>query len=128
MIIANVDYKDLVDIFKLYKENYEPMNNKFAHNFVYAVDNKIVGFVIYTLIYENLEIVDIFIDKENRRKNIGTKLLEKVFIGNENKKITLEVNINNIGAIEFYKKLGFEKVAIRKGYYNGVDGYLMMKK
>ena len=39
--------------------------------------------------------------------------------------ITLEVNKENIPAIKLYRKLGFKDVAIRKGYYNGVDGILM---
>ena len=42
--------------------------------------------------------------------------------------ITLEVNINNINAIKLYEKYNFEKVAVRKGYYDGVDGYLMERK
>ena len=29
---------------------------------------------------------------------------------------------------ELYEKYGFEKVGIRKGYYNGIDGILMFRK
>ena len=43
-------------------------------------------------------------------------------------KLSLEVNINNQFAIKLYNKYGFEVVVIRKGYYNGVDGYLMERK
>ena len=39
--------------------------------------------------------------------------------------ITLEVSKENKAAIELYKKFNFNEVAIRKGYYNGVDGILM---
>jgi ribosomal protein S18 acetylase RimI-like enzyme len=42
--------------------------------------------------------------------------------------ITLEVNINNEYAIRLYEKYKFKKVAIRKAYYNGTDGYLMERK
>ena len=47
--------------------------------------------------------------------------------GKENKcsNITLEVKRCNLGAIGLYKKYGFSEVAIRKGYYDGVDGLLM---
>ena len=41
------------------------------------------------------------------------------------KSITLEVKIDNFPAIHLYEKYGFEKKAIRKGYYNGIDGILM---
>ena len=46
----------------------------------------------------------------------------------ENKDITLEVNIKNSIAIKLYKNFGFEEKAIRKGYYNGIDGILMERK
>ena len=37
----------------------------------------------------------------------------------------LEVNKENTYAIKLYKKVGFKEVAIRKNYYDGVDGILM---
>ena len=39
--------------------------------------------------------------------------------------ITLEVRENNQEAISLYQKFNFEKKAIRKGYYQGIDGLLM---
>ena len=30
--------------------------------------------------------------------------------------------------MNLYKKFGFEKKAIRKGYYHGIDGILMERK
>ena len=53
---------------------------------------------------------------------VGSGLIELI-----DKNITLEVNEKN-PAVKFYKKIGFEIVSIRKGYYNGQDGYLMEKK
>lgn len=44
------------------------------------------------------------------------------------KDITLEVNINNIPAINLYKKYGFEKVGVRKKYYNNLEDALIMTK
>ena len=41
------------------------------------------------------------------------------------KNITLEVKKDNIVALKLYKKMGFEEKAIRKNYYNGIDGILM---
>ena len=42
--------------------------------------------------------------------------------------ITLEVKKSNNNAIHLYEKLGFNKVSIRKGYYQGIDGILMEKE
>ena len=44
------------------------------------------------------------------------------------KNITLEVSTRNNIAINLYKTYGFTKVAIRKNYYNGIDGLLMIRK
>ena len=63
---------------------------------------------------------------EYRNKGIATILMEKLL--EEALDITLEVRIDNEIAINLYRKFGFEKVAIRKGYYNGVDGILMERR
>ena len=49
----------------------------------------------------------------------------KKFIEIVDKNITLEVKIDNYPAIKVYEDNGFKMVAIRKGYYNGIDGILM---
>ena len=49
-------------------------------------------------------------------------------INKVNKDITLEVKEDNVPALKLYEKYGFKKVAIRKGYYNGIDGILMERK
>ena len=68
--------------------------------------------------------------KKNKRQNkIGTKMLEELIkIAKERslKNITLEVNINNISAINLYKKYNFKEVGIRKKYYNNLDDALIM--
>ena len=128
MIKKNVNIELLKELFKEYKENYKVINNDFTHNYCYVIDDKIIGFIIYSTIYENTEIIDIFVSKDYRNKNIGYKLLNKVLEENKNNNITLEVNVTNKIAINLYKKLNFEVVATRKGYYNGVDAYLMLKK
>ena len=55
-------------------------------------------------------------------------MLMHKLIDDTNKSITLEVNKNNIPALNLYKKFDFNEVAIRKNYYNGVDGILMERK
>ena len=116
------------DIFKEYKEDYNPIYNDYTYNFCYIKYNKVVGFIIYTSLYENVEIVDIFVSEKYRNKRIGSMLLNEVVRRNKKKNISLEVNVNNEYAIKLYKSLKFEIAATRKGYYNGVDGYLMVKK
>ena len=42
--------------------------------------------------------------------------------------IDLEVNSLNKKAINLYQKYGFKTINIRKKYYNGIDGFLMLKE
>ena len=44
------------------------------------------------------------------------------------KSITLEVKETNIKAIHLYEKFDFSKVAVRRKYYQGIDGILMEKE
>jgi len=62
---------------------------------------------------------------------IASKLmLHMIEDGEKNniKNVTLEVNVNNKEAIALYKKYGFVICATRQGYYNGEDGYLMIRE
>ena len=105
--------------------------NAFTKYFIYMEKSNIIGVVNYYDLYERFELSYIEVIKEYRNKKIGSLLME--FLINKGLEkgidnITLEVNINNKYAIDLYKKYNFEIVANRKGYYDGVDGYLMERK
>ena len=116
-----------------YKLNnvYKINNNPFCNYIIYEEKKIILGFIIYSLIYERAEIEYIYVDKNYRRNHIGTKLInymEKNAISNKCTNITLEVSIKNTEAYNLYLKNGFIEVATREKYYNGVDALLMLKK
>lgn len=124
------DIKELNKLGLLLHENYEFTLDKFSYCNVIQLENEIIGFVIYSVIYERAEIVDIVINPSHRKKSYASLLLNNVINtlkqeGIEN--ITLEVSETNNKAIGLYKKLGFKVVAKRKKYYNENDGYLMKK-
>ena len=104
--------------------NNEFNNNPFAHLLILFEDDKIIGYLYYSDIYDRLEINQIEIDSNYRNCGYGTKLLD-YFTKNVDKNITLEVKEDNIPAITIYKKFNFKQTAIRKGYYEGIDGLLM---
>ena len=117
----NIDYLNSLSDYKI-------SLNEFNHVLVYEKDNKIVAFLDYSKMYERMEINYIFVINEYRRNNIAYELIKYMIDNNEFENITLEVNINNLSAINLYKKHGFEIVAVREKYYNGVDGYLMERR
>ncbi len=106
-------------------------NNPYTNYLIYLIDDKIVGFINYLLIYDRMEIVNFNVLEFFQDNHIGSSLLEKIIEiakNNKLKNITLEVRSDNVKAIYLYKKYGFKEVAIRKNYYNDTDGILMEKE
>ena len=106
-------------------------SSPYSRTINYKIDDKIIGYIDYSLIYDRMEIDNIKVEEEYQDKGIGTKLMSYlVSIAIENKvdNITLEVRKSNNKAIHLYKKFGFHEVAIRKYYYGDEDAILMEKK
>jgi len=104
-------------------------NSPFTHTLVYIDNNNVVGFLIYDVLYEKVEIIYIFVSEECRNKGIAKTLLNHLInTCSDKENITLEVKADNVKAINLYKKFDFKSVAIRKKYYDGIDGILMEKK
>ena len=99
-------------------------NNPFAKILIYKVNEKVICYLYYSDIYDRAEINQFEVEISHRNCGKGKKLLNKM-LEVVDKSITLEVKIDNFPAIHLYEKYGFEQKAIRKGYYNGIDGILM---
>ena len=127
MIEEIKDISLLKDLFNEYKDNYDPIINDYTKVYAYKIDNKYVSFIVGQILYENAEIIDIYVTPEYRRKGIAKKLMNTIIDNKDVKNITLEVNINNKNAILLYNSLGFKEATKRKGYYNGEDALLMLK-
>lgn len=107
------------------KEEFE--KNPYAKVLLLVEEDKVIGYLYYSDIYERAEINQIEIDSFHRNCGKGDFLL-KYFLELIQKDITLEVRENNQYAIKLYEKNGFQRKAIRKGYYQGIDGILMERK
>lgn len=136
MIVRTYNERDIFDINNLgsqLHDNYKFNLDSFSNCFVCVFEDKILGFVTYSIIYERAEIIDIIIDEKYRKTGCGAALIkciiDECLIKNVYN-ITLEVNEDNSNAIKFYEKLGFNKVAVRRNYYdNGnKNAYVMEKK
>jgi len=116
-----------IDFINTFSE-YQVKQNPFSKVYVYIENGSIIGFLDYSVIYERIEINYIFVLKEYRRQGIALQLIQNMMDNHDWENITLEVNIENKAAIDLYKKLGFEIVATRPMYYDGVDAYLMERR
>ena len=121
---SNQTSNSFVDLKELEKELSQ---NPFGKILVYKKENRIIAYLYYSEIYERVEINDIEVEEQYRNMGIGTELLNKL-TEIVQKSISLEVRINNYNAIKLYKKFGFQEKAIRKGYYQGNDGILMVRE
>jgi ribosomal-protein-alanine N-acetyltransferase len=94
-------------------------------------ENELLGIITFSIIYERAEINYICVKENMQGKNIGSNLLEKAveIIKKSNCKIiSLEVREDNQRAINLYKKYNFNIETIRKKYYGGKDGILLIRK
>lgn len=121
--INNINILDNSFINKEYIEK-ELSLNPYGKVLLLEENSIIIGYLYYSDIYERAEINQIEVTEDKRKMGKGTLLMDYL-INKVNKDITLEVREDNISAIKLYEKYGFKRVAIRKGYYNGVDGILM---
>ena len=128
MINKNVDINNLDYIFSEYKKDYNPIVNEFTKIYTYEINNEVCAFIIFSIMYEKCEIIDIFVLNQYRRKGLASLLINEILKDNNIENITLEVSSLNTSAINLYKKLGFKEVAIRKNYYENCDGILMLKE
>lgn len=106
-------------------------NNPFVRCVNYVIDDKVVGYLEYSLIYDRMEINNIMVEVDYRNKGIGSKLMGYLIseaIINRVVNITLEVRVSNEIARHMYNKFGFNEVALRKFYYGNEDGILMEKQ
>lgn len=121
-MIKEIAKEKVINIF-----NIDEIDSPFRKCFCYEEED-ILGYFCIDIIYEKIELVNIFVKNEYRNRKIGTFMLKYLidFARNNNiYNITLEVDENNIYAIKLYEKCGFIKKAIRKNYYNNSDGILM---
>ena len=75
---------------------------------------KIIGFVIFYHVRDEIEIIQIGVTKSCQRKSYGSLIVNKIKKLKDIRKIFLEVSVDNTQAINFYLKNGFKKIGIRK--------------
>lgn len=118
--LVNKNFRKLFNMENILKEEYSRV-------FGYEENNRVIGFLHITILYEVVDIINIVVDENYRNQKIASNLLDHMMsdLTTDTKIITLEVNVTNEAAINLYKKFGFEIVNIRKNYYDNEDGYLM---
>jgi ribosomal-protein-alanine N-acetyltransferase len=97
---------------------------------VHEPDQKVVGYIIYWQIRDEVQITNLALHPDFRGRGIGETVLAvilKEVRGKGATFVTLEVRSSNTPAVSLYRKLGFKILGTRKGYYGNPveDAYVM---
>lgn len=96
----------------------ESLNLDFTKGLVAKINNEPIGFILYQVMGDELEILTFCVSPLFRRKGIGERLLSKAlaFLPPEGK-AHLEVAADNIAACRLYEKHDFVIAGKRPCYY-----------
>ncbi|SJZ44294.1 ribosomal-protein-alanine N-acetyltransferase [Pilibacter termitis] len=111
---------------------------QFLHSFKYETyllymdKEEILGFLSYTKVLDEAEVVNIAVLNQAKSKGIGKQLLHVLYNELKNEQavlLFLEVRESNEIARVFYEKEGFIKISERKNYYHSpVENAIVMQK
>ena len=120
--VYNKPYWNVAMIKKLF------IDSIFETIWVIEIGKKIIGFLIEQRCDNEINLLNVAIDKPFQNKGIGKKLINHYLnIIPANSSVFLEVNKANIIARKIYADLNFKNIGMRKNYYNDGGDALIMK-
>ena len=82
-------------------------------------DDTVVGFLAFEQVVDEGSIVEVAVHPDHRRRGIARGLITSAIDSADGlHTVFLEVRESNTPAIMLYESLGFERIAVRKGYYD----------
>lgn len=107
------------------------LENKIAFYIVAEHDGVAVGYAGLWNMCQSADIMNVGVSPDFRRQGIAERMiaeLEKFCRNSGIFEINLEVRVSNTPARQLYEKMGFCEIGIRKGYYDGKEDGVFMKK
>lgn len=95
------------------------------HCYVYEVDCEIRGYIIFSIVLDEMHLLNVCIDPVYQNKGYGHEFLYWLMnFARENdiKTLYLEVRVSNDTAIHLYQSLGFNEIGLRPDYYPAKNG------
>ena len=86
-----------------------------------TMNEKLAGFICYWMLDFEVNLLNLAVHPEERGKGVGRFLLNHMVeeaSSREVEAVWLEVRASNVGAIRLYGKFGFDKVGVRRKYYD----------
>jgi ribosomal-protein-alanine N-acetyltransferase len=101
------------------------LHQTYPNTFLVDVTELINGYIVFRL---EGHLISMAVRSGQRRKGIGTRLLQEASVYCAGKPLLLEVRVSNLGAQEFYLTLGFNFIGRAKGYYHDGEDALLMER
>ena len=123
--ILQIDFDDFWN-FEILKEELVNNNSKYL---VLLYNSEIVCFGGIKIILDEANLMNIVTKKQMRGNGFAYFILKELINISQKEhcfSITLEVNENNLPAINLYKKFNFLEVGKRKNYYQNGDTAILM--
>lgn len=129
-LIFRAEEKDIEDIENLEKECFSTpwsqtaIKDAMLSNTAFFIAKKgenTVGYIGISAVLDEGYITNVAVSQNERRKGIGTALLNRVFSfarDNNLSFVSLEVRVSNQNAISLYTALGFKEEGKRKNFYD----------
>lgn len=99
---------------------------------VARIDSRIVGYVSFRYVGSEGDVNTIAVDTSVQKQGVGTAMmdwLEETATRRDVRNLFLEVRSDNIPAVAMYLARDFERIDLRRDYYEqGVDAYVMRKR
>ncbi|WP_214660643.1 ribosomal protein S18-alanine N-acetyltransferase [sulfur-oxidizing endosymbiont of Gigantopelta aegis] len=93
--------------------------------FVYAVDDEIRGYLIYSIVLDEVHLLNVCIAPEYHNKGYGHAFINWLMNhvrDSGSKTLYLEVRASNYAAIHLYETMGFNELGLRPDYYPAKKG------
>lgn len=109
------------------------LTNPLSTWLVATQNGEVLGYVGAQSVLDGADMMNIAVHPDHRMQGIGFALIEKLIPQLQQRDVislSLEVRVSNESAIGLYRKMGFEVIGKRPGYYRNPreDAYIMRKE
>ena len=100
--------------------NFSDSLNSGYSAWVLEENETMIGYALLMLVLDEAHLLNLSIAKAQQKRGLGRYLLEHMLNIAKNHQATnmfLEVRPSNVSAIALYENMGFNEMAVRRGYY-----------
>ena len=101
-----------------------------GHHYVVVCEgDRLIGYAGLALLDDEASVQTIGVDPDEQGRGLGRLLLADLLDTAGQRRVLLEVRTDNATAIALYESVGFERLGVRRRYYqpSGADAYVMCR-